>query len=177
MPDRGSSPLIRSFAADEWQLYRDLRLRALQDSPDAFSSTYAREAPRPDVEWAERLARGVRSPRDLPLVAELAGEPCGLAWGRIEDSPPATARVYQMWVAPTHRRRGVGRALLDAVIGWARTEGARIVELDVTTTNRDALRLYERGGFKPLGETSPLRPGSHLQVQTMQLSLMDLGDE
>jgi hypothetical protein len=69
---------VRRFAPHEWRLYRDLRLRALRESPDAFGSTFAREAERTDDEWAARLSAGAVSPRDLPLVAEISGTPSGL---------------------------------------------------------------------------------------------------
>ena len=134
--------VIRPFEAEEWSLYRDLRLRALQDSPDAFGSTYAAESGRADEDWAQRLARGTSSPDELPLVAECSGEPCGLAWVRIDGSAPAVAHLYQMWVSDKHRRRGVGRALLDAAAAWARAVGARSLELDVTCSNEAAVRLY-----------------------------------
>ena len=39
---------IRELAASEWREYRDLRLRALKDSPDAFSATYADAQARSD---------------------------------------------------------------------------------------------------------------------------------
>ncbi len=51
---------IRTFAAQEWEIYKDLRLRALADAPSAFGSTFAEEHKRPDSEWANRLARVLR---------------------------------------------------------------------------------------------------------------------
>jgi GNAT superfamily N-acetyltransferase len=44
---------VRPLNGDEWQLKRDLRLAALQDSPAAFASTYAREAHRAESEWRD----------------------------------------------------------------------------------------------------------------------------
>ena len=92
------APTIRAFSADEWRVYRDLRLRALADSPDAFGSTLAEEEGRLDTEWARRLASSADSRVNLPLVAQVRGEPIGLAWGRIEMSDPDVAALYQMWV-------------------------------------------------------------------------------
>src|SRR5512139_3886097 len=114
-----SAPNIRTLAHHEWAIYKDLRLRALADSPDAFGSLLAREQNRSDAEWASRLAAGANS-WDLPLLAEVDAEPIGLAWGRIEKSNPDVADLYQMRVAPSYRRLGAGRMLLDAVIAWAR---------------------------------------------------------
>ena len=173
MRREGSTLTVRSFAPDEWRLYRDLRLHALQESPDAFGSTYAHETQRFDREWASRLSRGVSSPWDLPLVAEVSAEPCGLAWVRIAEDAPAIAHLYQMWVTPKRRRQGIGRALLDAAVAWARKAGAHTIVLDVTGGNHDAMRLYERAGFVPTGEPKPLRPGSTLQSQALHLALED----
>jgi hypothetical protein len=91
------SLVVRKFAPDEWPLYRMLRLAALEESPDAFGSTLAHEAPRADDDWATRLARGANSARELPLVAELDNEPSGLAWVRLtDDEQPKAAHLYQL---------------------------------------------------------------------------------
>src|SRR5437773_2123844 len=84
--------------------------------PDAVGSTLAAETGRLDAEWARRLASSVDSPLNLPLVAEVRGEPIGL--GRIDTSDPDLAALYQMWVAPSHRGVGAGQMLLKAVIAW-----------------------------------------------------------
>lgn len=165
------TPTVRAFSADEWRIYKDLRLCALADSPDAFGSTLAEEASRLDTEWARRLASGADSRMNLPVVAEVHSEPIGLAWGRIESPNPDVAVLYQMWVAPTHRGLGAGRMLLRAVIAWARARNASFLDLGVTCGDSPARRLYERAGFKPRGEPQPLRQGSTLLAQSMRLEL------
>jgi ribosomal protein S18 acetylase RimI-like enzyme len=166
-----NTSIIRPFSADEWPLYRDVRLRALRDSPDAYGSILELESALTDDEWAERLARGVHSSSELALTAECDGEPCGLAWVRLDQDTAETAHLYQMWVAAAHRRRGVGRSLVDAAADWARQMGARRLELDVTCNNEAAVRLYEGAGFATFGEPRPLRPGSTLQAQSMRREL------
>jgi RimJ/RimL family protein N-acetyltransferase len=52
-----------------------------------------------------------------------------------------------MWVAADHRRRGIGRALLDACVAWARAQGAHKVALEAWPHNGAAIALYERAGF------------------------------
>ena len=167
----GTTLVVRKFAPDEWRLYRDLRLSALEESPNAFGSTYAHEVQRSDDYWAERLLRGASSASNLPLIAELDGEPAGLAWARVDADVPAIVHLYQMWVAPERRKQGVGRALLDAAVSWARTTGADTLALDVTIGNDAARTLYERAGFRPVGDPKPLRPGSVVQSRSMHLSL------
>ena len=148
-----------------------MRLRALHDAPDAFGSTYAHECQRADADWRTRLAGGAASSRELPLVAEVDGEPSGLAWVRLADEEPAVAHLYQMWVAPEHRGQGIGRGLLDMAVQWARTAGAHALRLDVTVSNSPAVQLYEQAGFRPMGTPKPLRPGSALQSRCLQRSL------
>ncbi|MDQ3397806.1 MAG: GNAT family N-acetyltransferase [Deinococcota bacterium] len=104
-------------------------------------------------------------------MAEVDGEPIGLAWGRIEESNPEVANLYQMWVAPSHRRLGAGQMLLEAVIAWAKARDACYLDLGVTCGDSLARRLYARAGFEPVGEPQPLRLGSELMGQPMRLKL------
>ena len=165
------TPKIRTFAPHEWGTYRDLRLRSLADSPDAFGRTLAEEQGRSDAEWSSRLAASADLNWELPLVAEVDGEPIGLAWGRIDRSNPDMAHLYQMWVAPSHRRLGAGQMLLEAVIAWAKARNARFLDLGVTCGDSPARRLYARAGFEPVGEPQHFRPGSELLGQPMRLKL------
>lgn len=172
MKEIATSPLkIRRFAAHEWQSYKNLRLRALADSPDAFGRTQAEAQERPDDYWSGRLASGANSGWDLPLVAEWDGQPIGLAWGRIEATRPEVANLYQVWVDPNYRQRGVGQMLLTRVIAWARARNARYLDLGVTFADSPALRLYQRNGLEPTAGPEPLRPGSALLGLAMRLDL------
>jgi GNAT superfamily N-acetyltransferase len=164
-------PKIRTFAPHEWRNYKDLRLRSLADSPDAFGKTPAEEQHRSDAEWSGRLTSGSDSNWDLALVAEIDSEPIGLAWGRIDNSNTDVANVYQMWVAPSHRRLGAGRMLLETVIAWATARNASYLDLAVTCGDTPATRLYARAGFEPVGEPEPVRPGSNVSAQPMRLKL------
>lgn len=56
--------------------------------------------------------------------------------------------IDNLVVTARRRSRGIGRALLDAAMAWARTRGATHVELGVHDVNRDALRFYRRHGFE-----------------------------
>jgi ribosomal protein S18 acetylase RimI-like enzyme len=160
---------IRRFTADEWRTYRDLRLRALADSPDAFGSTFQRESAFADGEWQDRLAKGTAEPNSLPLLALADGTPAGLAWGRINDDEPDVGHIYSVWVAPEYRDLRLGQRLMTTVIDWARTRHLRVVRLDVTVGNDAALRFYRRFGFVEVGEPEHMR--AELWSQLMELVL------
>jgi ribosomal protein S18 acetylase RimI-like enzyme len=164
--------IIERFRADEWPSYRNLRLRALTESPDAFGSTLAQELPRSDEEWEQRLLSGIGSATDLPLVARLGTAPVGLAWCRLQHAEHGTASLYQVWIAPEHRGCGIGRCLIETSVDWARMKGAQQLALSVTCGDTPARRVYEQLGFIPAGQPQPLRPGSDLMEQPMMLSLI-----
>lgn len=90
-----------------------------------------------------------RYPNAAVFVAERAD---GALIGRLSlarDTHPASAHVADLGLMVSHdvRRQGVGRALLDAAVGWARASGVRKLELHVFPWNEPAIQLYERFGF------------------------------
>src|SRR5262245_23786143 len=168
MPISGT---VRKYDSSEWPMYRDLRLRSLAESPDAFGSTLAAEQSRTAAEWTARLTAGATSGLDFPLVAEVHGKAAGLAWAKVDASNTSLVNIYQMWVAPEFRGQGLGRMLLRAAVEWARARNAHAIHLMVTCGDTSAMRLYTREGFTPIGEREALRPGSPLFAQPMKLQL------
>jgi GNAT superfamily N-acetyltransferase len=164
------SLIIRTLEAHEWPTYRAVRLRALADSPDAFGSTLAAEQDRTPDAWAARLSAAAVSGQDYPLIAELAGTAVGLVWAKVDATNASLVNVFQMWVAPESRGRGVAATLLREAIKWARSKNARIVQLGVTCGDTSAVRLYVREGFQEFGSPE-LRPGSPLLEQAMRLAI------
>ena len=163
--------IIRPLAGKEWPLYRSLRLRALLDAPGAFGSTLAAEQERVDADWAWRVVLAASSGRDRPLVAEVDGAAAGLAWAKFDMDDPQVVNLFQMWVAPECRGRGVAAALLDEAMAWARSRKAQALQLGVMTGNDAAQRLYERAGFCAVGTPQPVRPGDARLEQIMRLAL------
>ncbi|MGY0216234.1 N-acetyltransferase family protein [Endozoicomonadaceae bacterium StTr2] len=156
---------------NDWQTYKNLRLQALQDSPDSFCTTYEQMVDATDEFWICRCQLKQGSSIMLPLIAELDGIPCGMAWAITSEVESGTAHIYQMWVSPQARGHGIARAMLEKMLTWAEKHQLEKLELSVTTTNRAAIALYESMGFETCGELVPLREHSALQVQSMALGL------
>ena len=76
-------------------------------------------------------------------------------------------------VAATHRRQGVGRALLAAAAGWARDVGIAKLELSVFPHNTAAIALYEQLGYEREGyrRAHYVRAGEPVDVVVMALLL------
>jgi RimJ/RimL family protein N-acetyltransferase len=100
-----------------------------------------------------RFLRALRRSTDAAVfVAELPEGVVGrLSLGR--DPHPASRHVADLglMVAASHRRRGIGVALLDQAVVWARDLGVRKLELHVFPHNEGAIALYERFGFRREG--------------------------
>lgn len=163
--------LVRRLEPGEGALYRTIRLRALAEAPDAFCSSLAEEEARPLESWSTRLENAARSGIDCPLVAEAAGQAAGLVWAKVDGEDMGTVNLFQMWVDPAWRGRGVAGALLDAAVAWARQRGAHTVGLGVNCANRAAVALYERAGFKVLGEAYPMAGAPGRMEYAMRLRL------
>ena len=112
-----------------------------------------------DGEWRSvgderRYLKAVRRyPHAAVFVAERAD---GAIVGRLSlarDAHPASTHVADLglMVAKDARRIGVGRALLEASVEWARRSGVRKLELHVFPWNEPAIQLYERFGFEREG--------------------------
>ena len=135
-------------------VFKEVRLRALLDTPSAFGSTYARESQFTDDDWVKRVAQWTGEASTAYLAMD-AGAACGIAAGYVDPDDATCAELVSMWVAPTHRRAGVGRALVEAVRAWAGTRGVGTLLLLVTSTNETAIAFYERLGFTMTGRTKP----------------------
>jgi GNAT superfamily N-acetyltransferase len=155
---------IRRIREDEGPRLRVLRLAALADAPMAFGSTLEREEAFPEHLWRERAERGAAGVDRITFVAEHDGRWIGLATGlaRNPDDPSDPRPILVgMFVAPLARRVGIGTALVEAVVAWARERSAPALCLWVTSTNDSAIVLYTKCGFRRTDQTSPVatRPG------------------
>jgi ribosomal protein S18 acetylase RimI-like enzyme len=144
---------VRRLGPADWELFREIRLRSLADSPDAFSSTLEREEAFTEDDWRRRLTGPVYAVTD----------PGPVAVGGLFDQD-GVLTVWGMWTDPAHRGRGHARRILDALIA-PDVEA----ELHVNTANAAARTAYERYGFVGTGDLEPLRPGSVQQMERMVL--------
>jgi RimJ/RimL family protein N-acetyltransferase len=100
-----------------------------------------------------RYLRTVRRSHDAAVFVAEAGDEIVGRLSVARDSHPASRHVADvgLMVAASHRRRGVGTALLDAAVAWARQTGVRKLELHVFPHNEAAIALYEKFGFRREG--------------------------
>ena len=158
---------VRRLGADETALLKALRLRSLAESPDAFATTFADADAQPDAYWQEMTRSVTERGRHAMFVAEEVPSPLGVAFGLVDRERPAAAKLGGMWVDPAARGRGVGSALVEAVLAWARGRGFVRVSLWVTEGNSAAIALYERMGFAMTGGRDRLSPNRDRSILEM----------
>ena len=96
--------------------------------------------------------RYLKAIRRYAHAAVYVAEDEGRIVGRLSlsrDQHPASAHVADLGllVAASHRRRGIGRALLETAVMWAREADVTKLELHVFPWNEPAIALYEGFGF------------------------------
>ena len=146
-----SMPTVTRLGDDEWERLRDLRIAALTEDGSVFGSSLDRESGFREPHWRMRL-------RSSPwFVVVDQGQDAGLVSAISEPgAEPDDRHVVALWVRPDHRGRNIGRALLDAIVHWARADGAMTVSMWLLEGNDDAAALYRSLGFAPTGVSMPL---------------------
>jgi GNAT superfamily N-acetyltransferase len=147
---------IEQLGPDGAARLRAIRLRSLRDAPEAFASRFEDAASRPPESWTQQLEDlatfvAVSEGRDVGMVR---GAPPGAGPG----AKPDMAALISMWVAPEARGKGVGDALVQAVIDWARALGCARLRLEVVDDNAPAVALYARKGFARTGPSVRCEP-------------------
>jgi ribosomal protein S18 acetylase RimI-like enzyme len=144
-------PDIRLLTADEWVELRNIRLAALQESPQAFLSTYEQEIVYDTDQWRAEFIRGSW------YIGTLAGRPVSLLGVTREPGMPVHERYLEyLWVLPEHRRSGIAIGMLTMALERLRTDEVRTVFIWVLDGNDAARNLYERIGFVDSNHRQPL---------------------
>jgi GNAT superfamily N-acetyltransferase len=164
---------VRALREHEANQIRALRLCALADAPFAFSSSRERELDRPESFWHDLANESDGATSRATFVAVDDGRWIGMAGVLAFSDDPECGLVWGMWVAPSERRTGVGRQLMDSVRSWATTQGLKRLRLSVSNSERSgpARSFYEALGFRATGEQEPMESDPSLRADVMILTL------
>lgn len=142
---------VRELVPDDAEVFQALRVAALRECPSAFASSYEEEADIPIAIVAERfVAKADRSVLGAWLGSHLVGM-VGLQREEMRKLAHK-AFIWGMYVAPSARRRGVGRELIEhALLRASSMNEVHQINLGVNAANAEAIALYEAAGFKVFG--------------------------
>jgi RimJ/RimL family protein N-acetyltransferase len=164
---------------EDWAAMRELRIRALTDTPSAFLETREQALQLDEQAWRARVRRNRHAALDDPAsdsMQVIAIDPDGRWIGSmvcfISDGPPGyverrrpvgrRANLVGVFVDPAWRGdAGVTDSLLNAVAAWVAEKGLGELHLHVNDRNERARRAYLKRGFRPTGEVDsvPDAPG------------------
>jgi len=155
---------VRVLDESGWSLYREARLRALEESPYSFTATLADEADRDEQFWRDRMTRSSR------LLAERETT-IGIASLGPYPADPTAAELFGLYVVPDARSTGVASHLVDAAIALAAERGFRRLYYWVGTDNARAIGFGKNVGFRTTGHRRPARP-SDLELGDQEMAMV-----
>lgn len=152
---------------EKWSEYRDLRLRALQEDPEAFSSSYADSLEQPEQFWKTRLADAERGERSWLLFARKDNRLVGMIGAFIEGDSTETATVVSVYVPREERGNGISSRLMGEMLRvLSEIPTLRKARLDVNVSQVAAIRVYKRFGFSETGR-KPAMTGAGEAVEQL----------
>ncbi|MEK5038501.1 GNAT family N-acetyltransferase [Sporosarcina sp. FSL K6-3457] len=141
---------VRCLTAQDAEAYLAIRLKALQNNPEAFGSSYEEEKGQPVEKYILRF----QSNDSITVGAFVDDQLVGVVTLFRESLAKLQhrANIIAMYVAPDQRGLGIGKSLMVEAIqvanNWA---GVEQVYLTVVTTNESAKKLYASLGFEVFG--------------------------
>ena len=131
--------------------------RVSPDDPEVapLYDAFIREADGPlgidlEAEIAAGASADLAPPAGALLLARVDGEPAGL--GGVRHLDTEVAEVKSMYVAPTHRGRGLARRLLAELEEIARRHGCEATRLDTSDYLTEAIGLYRAAGYREVAD-------------------------
>ena len=137
---------VRRLIEDDAEVFRAIRLEALERHPETFQSTYESAADLPLDAFKQRLRQ----------YALFGGFLDGRLRGFVGFYPLKNAKIshkgimWGMYVAEEARGTGLAEAMVETVVDYARDKVEQIV-LSVIADNERAKRFYKKMGFEPYG--------------------------
>jgi ribosomal protein S18 acetylase RimI-like enzyme len=170
---------IRPLIELDAPAYRELRLRGLLESPEAFGASYERATQQP-IEWFEERIK-TKPNGSFTLGAFEGGQLIGTVGFVRDDGDKFIHKgdIWGMYVAPEFRGRGVGRALmLNAIERARKIDGLEHISLGVMRTQTVARQLYVSLGFVAWGiEPNAVHVNDRfIDEEFMYLKLIKRGD-
>ena len=137
---------VRRLTQDDVEVFRDIRLEALERHPEAFQSTYESAAELTLDAFRQRLRR----------YALFGGFVDGELRGFVGFYPLKNPKIchkgimWGMYVTESARGTGLAKAMVEAVVDYARGKVEQLL-LSIIEDNERARRFYEKMGFQPYG--------------------------
>lgn len=144
-----SSFVIRSANEVSTQEYKQLRLEALKEEPQAFATRYDDQKNVSDDQWQEWLQNYKDEKHNFMLFAQYKNELIGMigAFQKTEDIEKNRAQIIAVYVKKSHREKGISTMLLSEMLSLLKRKNIQQVYLCVNVDQIAAVTLYQHAGF------------------------------
>ena len=171
---------VIQLSPDQWELFRDIKLKALKDCPEAFKDKYEDEVNLSEEDWRKKLSDIKKqyffSEKDKKIIAMIGIE-------FLEGVDKQKVEIHSVFVERDRRYKGVGTALMKDILEKIKTnpEITEVV-LKVRATQEDAIKIYKKLGFEVYEDEKmegkedkvKLKDGSFVDRISMKLTLNNL---
>jgi predicted GNAT family acetyltransferase len=166
---------IIKLPIEKWSEYRELRLRALKEDPEAFSSSYANSLEQPEQFWKTRLADAERGERSWLLFARQDNKLVGMIGAFMEGDSTETATVVSVYVPREERGDGISSRLMAEMLRvLSEVPRLKKARLDVNVSQLAAIHVYGRFGFRETGrKPATTGAGETVEQLVMELQLLE----
>lgn len=160
---------IRRLTEQDVNLFREVRLKALKDSPDSFDQKHEEELAKPLEYWQELLDKVSPSSENIAFVLFDDEESIGVVYGF--NKGEKRGGLGGLWIDPNYRKRGFATTLINKVITWAKNEELERLTLWNTEGHEGSEKLYRKIGFQPTGRKKPLELNPSVHIEEFELPL------
>ncbi len=145
---------IRQLLPEEWKRYREIRLKALQDVPLAFSKSYEEEVNKTKEEWQKWLIESEENIWGHKIFAIDGDKAIGMMTvfreNKIKIMHKAT--IAGVYLSSEYRGKGIAQLLFNNILEWCKNkQDIKKIQLGVNSKNIPAIKFYEKNGFKIVG--------------------------
>ncbi len=141
---------IRLITLDpnEWKAYKQIRLEALKNEPDAFARTYDEERDKKDEVWKERLEEAQNNNKVVLLFVQYNNRIVGMGGLFYTHEHSPLVEIWGIYINKEFRGKGLGKVLITNLITKAKkNKKTKKLKIEVNSANIPAIRLYLRLGF------------------------------
>lgn len=139
---------ILKLRPEDWERFKEIRLKALQSDPLAFGSSYEEEVNRTEEVWRQKLGSS------WAYAAVVSGKLIGMVRVVFEQGKHVrhVANVISLFVDPVYRGKGVGEMIMKKVLTDLHDNSVVIkINLSVNAKQETAINLFRRIGFTGSG--------------------------
>src|SRR5579871_4804684 len=132
-----------------WKDYKELRLQALFEEPQAFGSSYADESIKSDEEWKKRLENYKKGEHNWMFFAQVDKKLVGMlgAFQDATDIEKREATIIAMFVIEEYRGKGIAKMLMQRILQELAIKKMAKVKINLNVDQTIALKMYEKFGF------------------------------